>query len=119
MIPYEPICGKKRLNERSNAYSKFNAALQRGDFKRPKQCGQCGRKVRGFDVIVAHHDDHRYPLEIRWLCRQCDGLERWIASMGWQLPPEVWDAVRDKARREGINLRVLVLRLLQAWVNEA
>jgi ribosomal protein S27AE len=37
-------------------------------FKEP--CGKCGS-----EKAQAHHDDYSKPLEVRWLCPRCHGLE--------------------------------------------
>jgi hypothetical protein len=31
------------------------------------------------------------------------------------IPPALWAGVRARARREGVSLRTLILRLLQEW----
>lgn len=35
-----------------------------------------------------------------------------------RIPPTLWDAVKAKAKREGISLRALVLSLLKEWVQK-
>jgi len=32
------------------------------------------------------------------------------------IPPKFWREVRVKARREGVSLRTLILRLLKGWL---
>lgn len=34
-----------------------------------------------------------------------------------EIPAGLWTAVREKAKREGVSLRSLILRLLQDWVS--
>jgi hypothetical protein len=36
-----------------------------------------------------------------------------------KIPAGLWSAVRTKAKREGVSLRALILRLLQRWLDEA
>ena len=33
-----------------------------------------------------------------------------------QIPAWLWTAVREKAKREGVSLRALILQLLERWV---
>ena len=33
-----------------------------------------------------------------------------------QIPAGLWARVRDKAKREGVSLRALILRLLSEWL---
>ena len=35
-----------------------------------------------------------------------------------QIPAGLWSQVRTKAKREGISLRALILKLLTAWLQE-
>lgn len=35
-----------------------------------------------------------------------------------QIPAGLWRAVQEKAKRDGISLRALILQLLTAWVRE-
>jgi hypothetical protein len=35
-----------------------------------------------------------------------------------QIPAGLWARVREKAKREGVSLRALILRLLTEWVNQ-
>lgn len=34
------------------------------------------------------------------------------------IPAGLWSRVREKARREGVSLRALILRLLKEWAGE-
>jgi len=38
--------------------------------KMPHDCEQCGAPN-----AHAHHDDYSRPLDVRWLCRTCHGIE--------------------------------------------
>jgi hypothetical protein len=51
-------------------------AIQTGVLERPPCCEECGR----FRFAVAHHDDYRNPLDVRWLCRECHG--NWHSENG-------------------------------------
>lgn len=35
-----------------------------------------------------------------------------------QIPAGLWTRVREKAKREGVSLRALILRILTQWVDE-
>jgi hypothetical protein len=35
-----------------------------------------------------------------------------------QIPAGLWAAVKDKAKREGISIRALILSLLKEWVGK-
>jgi len=35
-----------------------------------------------------------------------------------RIPPTLWDRVTVKARREGVSLRALTLRLLRDWADD-
>lgn len=35
------------------------------------------------------------------------------------IPAGLWSRVREKAKREGVSIRALILRLLQQWLGEA
>lgn len=35
-----------------------------------------------------------------------------------QIPAGLWSAVRAKAKREGVSVRALILKLLTLWVEE-
>jgi len=36
-----------------------------------------------------------------------------------RVPPTLYDAVLSKAKREGVSLRALILRLLSEWVRRS
>ena len=46
------------------SHSAVRSAIKRGLIE-PEPCEVCGE-----EPADAHHDDHRQPLEIRWLCRK-------------------------------------------------
>lgn len=35
-----------------------------------------------------------------------------------QIPAGLWAAVKDKAKREGISIRALILKLLTDWISK-
>ena len=43
------------------------SAIRRGILTKPDACEACGSE----GALDAHHDDHRLPLDVRWLCRSC------------------------------------------------
>lgn len=98
------------LTARASAYAAIQGALRRGELKRPARCQQCRRKR----PTQAHHDDHSAPLKIRWLCSTCHGKGRRAVLMAYQVPAQV----REKAKREGVSLRALILKLLKEWVEQ-
>ena len=59
------------------AWATIQTAIRRGDLKRPDTCEVCGRQ----GAIDAHHPDYTEPLDIRWLCRICHGLEHTNAAI--------------------------------------
>lgn len=38
-----------------------------GELNEPDCCELCGKE----ELLVAHHDDYRKPLLVRWLCPSC------------------------------------------------
>ena len=44
--------------------------------------------------------------------------DRRVRVEGDRIPPTLYDAVKAKARREGVSLRTLTLRLWSEWVRE-
>lgn len=61
----------KAYNEREEvrykAHYTVTNAVRDGKFRRECICEEC----LGFDKVEGHHDDYRFPLEIRWLCEDC------------------------------------------------
>ncbi len=56
-----------RHPERQAARVILNAAIRRGEVKRPSRCSRCRleKKVEG------HHADYSKPLKVKWVCRPC------------------------------------------------
>lgn len=54
-------------------------AVIAGRLVRPIECERCGAEPapqsNGTSSIEAHHDDYDKPLEVRWLCTTCHGVE--------------------------------------------
>ena len=55
---------RRRHPRKYAAHLAVERALRRGELvKQP--CEVCGA-----EVVDAHHDDYRFPLAVRWLCRR-------------------------------------------------
>jgi hypothetical protein len=61
---------------KANCRSHANTAQKRGILK-PQACEVCGDKAQ------KHHDDYRYALKVRWLCRPC---HLWLHQNSHQNP---------------------------------
>jgi len=55
--------------ERVHAHNAVNHAISSGRMVR-QPCERCGA-----EKVHAHHDDYSKPLEVRWLCSACHGIE--------------------------------------------
>jgi len=61
----------RKLNpEKCKVRNLVGHALKLGKIIKPKYCSKCGEKRK----LVAHHDDYKFPLKIRWLCYSCHQL---------------------------------------------
>jgi len=49
-------------------------AIQQGDLTR-EACETCGA-----EPAHAHHDDYEKPLDVRWLCAACHGIEHRVIA---------------------------------------
>jgi ribosomal protein S27AE len=49
-------------------------AIEKGRISR-EPCERCGS-----DPAHAHHDDYTKPLDIRWLCSSCHGIEHRVVA---------------------------------------
>lgn len=61
---------QKYLSKHSNRHEvrmQTNNAIDKGLIVRAENCENCG----GSENIEAHHDNYNYPLNIRWLCKNC------------------------------------------------
>lgn len=67
-----------------NARMAVHRAVKRGTLVRPDLCSQCNQPSRR---IEASHHDYTRPLDVRWLCSSCHGLE---------------DHARPKTHREAV-----------------
>jgi hypothetical protein len=100
----------RRLWQR--AYTQFRGAIRRGELVPPAHCEECGRKRR----VEGHHCDHMKPLDVEWVCPKCHGYLRGALLLWGDMPASMRLAVRAKAKRDGISLRTLILRLLSDWL---
>jgi ribosomal protein S27AE len=57
------------------AHKRVTAAIRSGRLKK-QPCERCGNSR-----VHAHHDDYSRPLEVRWLCPACHGLEHRKADL--------------------------------------
>lgn len=62
---------KKRYPERDVARLKVREAIKRGKLTRPTHCEESDQHP---GPIFAHHENYRFPLRVRWLCRPCHRL---------------------------------------------
>jgi hypothetical protein len=60
----KPRTDENRRKDRCRSYAR--AYLKRGKLER-KSCERCGSST-----AQMHHADHSKPLEVTWLCRECD-----------------------------------------------
>lgn len=69
----EKVAGIVRFIEpaKKKARQAVNNAVNRGKMKR-FPCEKCARSP-----AQAHHEDYAKPLDVRWLCASCHGLEHW------------------------------------------
>jgi hypothetical protein len=59
---------RRKHPEQERAYRILDEAIKKGELIRPGKCSKCGELA----TIVAHHDDYKKPLDVRWLCLSCD-----------------------------------------------
>ena len=58
----------QKLNpEKCRTYHLVLYAVKVGKIKKPKYCSKCRLERK----LVAHHDDYKFPLKVRWLCYSC------------------------------------------------
>lgn len=92
----------------------FRAAVKSGRLIPPSLCPECGKKPRR-RAVNGHHRDHRKPLEVEWVCTPCHGkLSQRVLMLG-DVPQSIRIAAVAKAKREGVSLRALTLRLWKQW----
>ncbi len=61
--------GRNETIERRRVRNQVRDAVKRGDLVR-EPCEECGAMP-----TEGHHDDYSRPLDVRWLCVRCHGLE--------------------------------------------
>ncbi len=62
---------KKKNPEKSNAHQRVYRAVQTGRLQKPDHCPACGNA----GPVHAHHDDYSKPLDVKWLCSKCHGVQ--------------------------------------------
>lgn len=62
---------KRPHSKKSEARYQLNLAVKRGDIEKPVICEICSMNK----FIHGHHDNYSKPLDVRWLCTECHGLE--------------------------------------------
>ena len=50
-------------------------AVAKGTVVKPKNCSRCNKPKQSF-FLHGHHKDYSKPLEVKWLCHKCHGIER-------------------------------------------
>lgn len=60
-----------RHPERLQARRKLHYAVKVGRLVRPDACDECGKACKPH----AHHHNYDLPLDVRWLCPSCHGLQ--------------------------------------------
>ncbi len=65
-----------RYPERRKARRKLAYAVFVGKIKKPRSCPGCKKRK----PVQAHHDDYSKPLDVRWLCTTCHGLEHRVST---------------------------------------
>lgn len=55
---------------KNRAHQAVLRAVKAGRLVTPDTCSECSQVA----WVVAHHDDHSKPLDVRWLCRRCHAL---------------------------------------------
>lgn len=64
-------------------------------------------------------DNHRMAKQKRGYSDEFSTTGKTTRYLIDYIPAGLWRAVRSKAKREGVSLRTLILRLLQRWLDEA
>lgn len=94
------------------SYNELHSALRSGRVRKPRRCSACRRPKR----LEAHHRDHSRPLDVEWVCSSCHGELRRRLLMWGDMPVALRSSVREKAKRESISIRALILSLLKEWL---
>lgn len=107
-----------RQRELQAAYRATLAAERRGELTRPENCPECGQQPKNRRVS-AHHPDHADQTRVEWVCDQCHGQLREAVVAWGDLPQEMRVSLKAKAKREGVSIRALTLRLWKDWLTPA
>ena len=62
---------KARNPEHERARAKLHYAVSTGRIVKPTVCEDCGKTA----LLHGHHEDYARPLDVRWLCSICHGLQ--------------------------------------------
>ncbi len=63
---------REKYPEKYTARNRLHAAVRDGRLEK-QPCESCGN-----EKVHAHHDDYSKPLNVRWLCAVCHGIEHRI-----------------------------------------
>jgi hypothetical protein len=77
----DPERNKRHAEQRKNtdknkARNKLHHEVEAGRIIKPILCENCGTE----SILHGHHVDYNKPLEVKWLCSFCHGLEHRIYS---------------------------------------
>ena len=64
----------KRDPNKERARGRVRDAIRHGKMVKPTVC-ECCKTETPAHLLDGHHHDYDKPLEVRWLCRSCHGLE--------------------------------------------
>jgi hypothetical protein len=73
-VPHPERARTKPYTLRQKARATLNTAVDAGTIVKPDHCTGCGLKPVKHQ-LHGHHSDYSKPLEVRWLCSVCHGLE--------------------------------------------
>ena len=59
---------------KERARGRVRDAIRHGKLVKPTKCERCDNETPAH-LLDGHHHDYAKPLEIKWLCRSCHGME--------------------------------------------
>lgn len=59
---------------KERARGRVRDAIRHGKITKPGTCQLCNKETPAH-LLDGHHHDYSKPLEVKWLCRSCHGLE--------------------------------------------